>query len=70
MGAKNRFHGLYKDQNVQASAVERSKQENVQDKSEIEIIRRQIQKTLRDNPDMAKKAAMIIEKMLEKPSSK
>ena len=63
MGAKNRFNGLYAQQAVNQDRSPR-------EKSEVEIIRSQIQKTLRDNPEMAKKAAMIIEQMLEKTKNK
>jgi hypothetical protein len=66
MGAKNRFQGLYGKSTSQASTAKHSPQE----KSEVEIIRSQIQKTIKNNPEMAKKAAMIIEQMLEKTKNK
>jgi hypothetical protein len=66
MGARNRFSGLYADKTQQAAARNQSPKE----KSEVEIMRSQIQKTIRDNPEMAKKAAMIIEQMLEKTKNK
>ncbi len=66
MGAKNRFNGLFEQKTQKTPSAQKSSQE----KSEIEIIRRQIQKTIKSNPDMAKKAAMIIERMLEKSKGK
>lgn len=67
MGARNRFNGLYADKTQKQAAA---RDQTPKEKSEVEIMRSQIQKTIRDNPEMAKKAAMIIEQMLEKSKNK
>lgn len=66
MSAANKFKGLFsKKQEKPIKSVD-----SVADKQKVEILRKQILEKLKRDPEGAKKAALIIEKMINSKTPK
>jgi hypothetical protein len=65
MGAQKKFKNDYP---AESETQQSSPQDNLEDKRLIEAYIKKIQKLMQEDPEMQKKAALILEKMINKGS--
>lgn len=63
MGAANKYKDLYAD-------AQQNPTDSKKDKVEVEVLRKAIQQKLKKDPNLSKKAALIIEQMINQQPKK